>query len=432
MSVESLVVFQHQAGAWIPCGLLTRTGPDWPPKLRGARFTYGRRYLARRDAVAIDPINLPLVDLAFDTREAEQLHGAFRDASPDGWGKALLQRQYPGGRMGDFEFLAASGSDRTGALAFGLSPQLGPTALDPDGRPQTRPTDIGLQQAFDAAVLTEEHEELPAALVPYLRSASLGGGRPKFSIEFEGKAWIAKFPTRDDQFDVSAVEAAVLDIAQDCGIETPDHRLVRLPHVLGGGERSVLLVERFDRVAGGARLGMLSAETVLKVPPDQFYAGKSYADLAAGARLLGGDAADQVYRRMLLNVLSGNVDDHLRNHAYIRDPAVGWKLSPVYDVVPQPGMKRQMVCRLATGFEVSLQDAVAAAPQLNLPVGRAEQAVGQVTKILEGWTQYMVDRGVSAGEIQFLRPAFEQVGKPYATATPRGAKPQPRHRPRPI
>jgi serine/threonine-protein kinase HipA len=71
---------------------------------------------------------------------------------------------------------------------------------------------------------------------------------------------------------------------------------------------------------------------------------KCYGDLAhAIRRYCHADVirADnrELYARMIYNIFVSNDDDHLRNHAFVWDPRLrGWRLSPLYDVLPRPGI----------------------------------------------------------------------------------------------
>src|SRR5260370_3438551 len=60
-----------------------------------------------------------------------------------------------------------------------------------------------------------------------------------------------------------------------------------------------------------------------------------------GARVA--DDAREIYRRMVLNVLISNVDDHLRNHGFLWTGRHGWTLSPVYDLNPTPTDVRKRI-----------------------------------------------------------------------------------------
>jgi serine/threonine-protein kinase HipA len=104
----------------VPVGLLDMTGIG---REATARFRYGRRYLQRKDRLAIDPVQLPLPEANSErdyvTGEGFALFNGIRDAAPDGWGRHLMDRAAGGRVLSEFDYLVATGDDRSGALAFG-------------------------------------------------------------------------------------------------------------------------------------------------------------------------------------------------------------------------------------------------------------------------------------------------------------------------
>jgi serine/threonine-protein kinase HipA len=253
------------------------------------------------------------------------------------------------------------------------------------------------------------------SIITNQRGSSLGGARPKAAFtDDDGSLWIAKFGMSDDKFNNARVEAACLDMAEAVGIQTPERRLQTV-----GGD-TVLLVRRFDRVAGEdgstQRLGYLSAKTVLGAD-DLYRTEFSYADLAAAARKLGTPAADDVFRRMLLNVYAGNTDEHLKNHAFLRGIDGRWGLSPIFDIVPCPS-KRSTVMRLGKGHAVNVEDAFSSHGSMGLQQDQAEAIRNQVEEVTSRWREFMTDRSVSYENIETITPAFAAApGAPVTTRT---------------
>jgi len=189
--------------------------------------------------------------------------------------------------------------------------------------------DASLEALLNAAEAVDSGQAQAHHLHLLFRSsADVGGARPKARIRRDGRSWIAKFPAQGDHFDDPRLEAVCLDLAAACGIETPDHDIVRIL------TRSVLLVERFDRDPLGERYGYMSAATLAQQPPGEYATRATYAEVAALAREAGiQPCEDQLFRRLLFNCFIHNTDDHLRNHAFIRRDGA-WLLSPIFDVVP--------------------------------------------------------------------------------------------------
>jgi serine/threonine-protein kinase HipA len=385
-------------------GVIETSGDYWPPARRSSSFRYGRSWLERPGAFPIDPVNLPLLQGPQPAPDQWQLHGAFEDTCPDGWGQLVINLRYPDDNFGKIEYIAATSDDRVGFLGYSSAPALSPQEMDAYGRLVAPTPTMPLAQLVEAAKLIENNEKLPTALEPYFqRGSSLGGARPKAAFtDDDGSLWIAKFGMSDDKFNNARVEAACLDMAEAVGIKTPEHRVQMV------GADTVLLVRRFDRITSEdgsmQKLGYLSAKTVLGAD-DLYRTEFSYADLAAAARKLGTPAADDVFRRMLLNVYAGNTDEHLKNHAFLRGIDGRWGVSPVFDIVPCPS-KRNTVMRLGKGHAVDVDDAFSSHAAMGLRQDEAEAIRTQVEEVARRWREFMADRGVSDEDIEAITPAF--------------------------
>jgi serine/threonine-protein kinase HipA len=291
--LAAMHVFTDTADGPVLAGLIRFEGA----RTRLGTFRYDRDWLARPDAAALAASGLPLRTRACQSTPPHELPLPFHDASPDGWGKAILAMAYPDVPMAAPEYIAAAGGDRVGHLQFGPDAG-GPSVWVPSPALLDLPREQDdLQALSDAADAVEAGIATQSHLARLLDSAAdIGGARPKARIRVDGEAWIAKMQARDDAFDHQRVEAACLSVARDAGIDTPDHRLTEV------AGRSVLLVRRFDR-NGPRRLPYSSAATVLGYPPGTYRPdGASYADLAIIARRSGiKDCARDLYERMLLN-----------------------------------------------------------------------------------------------------------------------------------
>jgi serine/threonine-protein kinase HipA len=303
------------------------------------RFVYGRSYLARPDAVALDPIELPLTEQTYETDRLKGMFGALRDASPDYWGRRVIEKHAGLAQLGEIDYLLHSPDDRAGALSFGR-------AVTPPApvRTYNRTVDLTRLQALADQLINEETsaEATPAELAQVqdllLLGTSMGGARPKVVVEDEGQLWVAKFNRTDDPWNHARVEHAMLALARECGLTTAESRLT---NVAG---RDVLLVKRFDREPhenGYRRARMLSALTLLRTGDShQDRERWSYVLLVEELRRVSSDPradAHQLFKRMVFNALISNTDDHPRNHAVIA-PASEWRLSPAYDLVPFPAV----------------------------------------------------------------------------------------------
>lgn len=304
------------------------------------RFIYGRRYLARQDAVPIDPTELPLTERTYETTGLKGVFGALRDASPDFWGRRVIEKHVGLTQLAEVDYLLQSPDDRAGVLGFGLNAEP-PAPL----RKFNRTLDLGRLQELADKLIAEEDQEAPAPNAELfqvqdllLLGTSMGGARPKAVVEDAGQLWIAKFNRKDDSWNNARVEHAMLVLARECGLTTAESRLVQV------GGRDVLLVKRFDREPrpnGYLRARMLSALTLLRTGDShQDRERWSYVLLVEELRRISAQPEDdtrELFKRMTFNALISNLDDHPRNHAVIA-PDQQWRLSPAYDLTPFPAV----------------------------------------------------------------------------------------------
>jgi len=368
-----------------------------------ASFVYGQRYCQNPNAIPLDPLRLPLDSSR--TYEAPGLWGAlgiFRDASPDYWGRMVIERGYKVPELPEMEYLLRSGPTRIGALGF--QPELDNEQLaeNPIGF-------ISLPDLLEASRQLEANAPVDEQLMLLLRQGtSIGGARPKATIVENGTYWLAKFPSRHDRMDMPAIEYATIKLAKASGINIPECRLLTL-----GDEQHIYLTRRFDRVhtrQGWQRYHYMSGLTVLGLNEYDNASG-SYPELADSLRQLSADFktdAKELFRRMVFNILISNDDDHLRNHALLYSPQ-GWKLSPAYDLVPhaQIGYERyQSIIVGGNGREGSLKNAMSEAGRFGLTDIQGIAIIKEVKAVINQWEEFFVKHGVSKNDIEMLKTAF--------------------------
>ncbi len=385
------IAFIHLPGEIeaVPAGRLTLL--ERGTELVAARFAYGRRYLERPNALPVDPVALPLDqgggdgELLPPTGLAQ--FGALRDAAPDAWGRRVIENRLraPPNGLPESTYLDHAGPFRSGALDVRATPASGPTV-------GALPDILQLEHLQEAAARIEEGEPVPAHLeLLFAGGPSLGGARPKAVLLADGREWIAKFPARGDAFDIPLVERATLELAREAGLAVPATRMESL-----ADGRKVLLIERFDRQAvarGMSRRHMVSALTML-ARHEQDSANSTYAEIAGaisqhGVRGHIAKEREELFARMVFNILVSNDDDHLRNHAFLFDPeGNGWRLSPLYDVVPRPQVAQERVLHLAVGPQgrlATLDNAMAGAGLFGLHPPQAVKIIDRVAGAVRGW-----------------------------------------------
>jgi serine/threonine-protein kinase HipA len=383
------------------------------------RFVYGRSYRERADAVPLDPIHLPLAPTVYETARLGGVFGALRDAAPDAWGRRVIERVAGRPDLDELDFLLESPQDRAGALSFGRGPV-------PPGPVREYNRVVQLRELRRAAALIEEDlpGAVPAQIVDLLDpGSSLGGARPKNVVEDDAGLWIAKFPQRGDRWNNAPVEAAMLSLAGRCGIRVPEMRVERV------GAESVLLVKRFDRERSDApverggylRHRMVSALTVLDAddaPTDR--RNWSYVLLADELQRWSSrprqDRAE-LFRRMVLNALICNVDDHPRNHAVVA-PGREWRLAPAYDLTPnsRQGLDERrlaMECgrlgRVATRVNL-----VSQSMRFGLRADDANTVIDEMAEtVTRFWRGDVLRHGGNERDCQVIERAFTYPGFEY-------------------
>jgi serine/threonine-protein kinase HipA len=407
--MPSTYVYIYLEEGPVPAGLLEATGAG---REATARFRYGRRYLQRKDRLAIDPIQLPLPegdpDRDYMTPEDFVLFNGIRDAAPDGWGRHVMDRAAGARALSEFDYLIATSDARVGALAFG--PDLsGPKRVVPWREEELDGEDLDLAGILEAVRELETADDLPREHRRFLaRGSSLGGARPKATTEYDGKQWIAKFGRADDRFPVCRAEYVTMLLAAQVGINVPT---VRIDKILG---QDIYLIERFDRLPNGegyGRLPFISGLTITGAHESES-AKQSYRRLAEQLRLFGSSPvndARELWRRMVFNILCNNNDDHLRNHGFLWD-GKGWRLSPGYDIVPFPqaGLQRDLAIGVGrNGREATLHNALSDVASFGLSRGEAVTIARDMQNTVKsGWENLFKGNGFSLAEIERLRSCF--------------------------
>jgi len=309
---------------------------DKPDNKRGGalrgEFRYSQDYLKRPEAFPLDPNALPLTEDVFSAnRPKSGVHGVFEDALPDDWGRRLLIRHYNLTRQQQRvpELLSHMGSG-LGALAFGNKP------VESDHVSASLHT---LDDLLYAAESFEKGVDLDNTSLTALFQAgsSPGGARPKTLVQDEGYAWIAKFPSIKDQFDVVSIEAATLQLAQDSGIKVPEFKCHQC------SDRKVLLSRRFDVTRLGRR-HIISMQSLLQADDYYMLGYGDMADLLRQYSVQPGLDLQTLYRQMLFNALIGNTDDHLKNFSMLHDDN-GYRITPAYDLLPNLAKNQEHVLR---------------------------------------------------------------------------------------
>ena len=315
----------------------------WDTRSKRAVFSYNPDFI--RKGIDVAPLTAPINGAAakgfpvVGSREKlyQGLPPFLADSLPDRWGNKVFENwavknHIPKHRLTPVDKLAFIGRRGMGALEF-------IPAVDGLESPNTVQIDSLYrlaQRIFEEreAISVQDDEGLDLHSL-YEVGTSAGGQHPKAIIAInettheirsgqvllpEGYTYyILKFAEGDD-FPFTQLEMAYYGMAKEAGITMMPSRLLRIDG------RSHFLTARYDR-AGGRKI---HTQTLAAMNPD----ADTYEDMFEVCRKLGIPANEQseLFRRMVFNVMGGNVDDHVKNFSFMMEPDGVWHITPAYDV----------------------------------------------------------------------------------------------------
>lgn len=373
-------------------------------------FDYHPDWLAHRARFSLEPA-LAVGEGTFHPGSDREMFGSIGDSAPDTWGRRLMQRaerrradaeDRPPRTLQEIDYLlGVSDITRLGALRFRRLHNTEFLAPLSEGIPGFLRLGRLLHSIDRIECGKESDEDLELIFAP---GSSLGGARPKASVvDQDGNLAIAKFPKEIDDYSLETWEHIALILAAKAGIGTPRHELQRV------GGRPVLISWRFDR-EGPSRIPFLSAMSMLQLKDGD---RASYPEIVDELSRFGARTrtdADQLYRRMVFNILISNVDDHLRNHGFLWLGRDGWTLSPAYDLNPTPTDLKARI--LTTNISLdegtcSISLAEQQAAFFSLKRDQARRVITEVAGAVSQWRAIAAQVGQSESAINRMASAFE-------------------------
>ena len=322
------------------------------------------------------------------------------DARPDRWGERVIRLLDRPARLSTLEYLYFSGDDRFGALGVSTSA----SAYLPRDR-GALPGMGELQAIHDLVRRVEAGEPVEEPLRRLVApGATLGGARPKALLTVDGVPWIVKFGEAGAPTDGPLVEHAAMTLAAKAGVDVCTTMPVRL------ADGHAVAVQRFDR-AGTLRVHALSAHVALRAAGQEY----GYPELALLLRRRGeaddfAAQGEQLFRRMVFNILIDNTDDHEKNHAVIVTAAQRYRLSPAFDVLPAGqalGYQQMRVGR--DGADATLENALSEHRSFALTLASAKAVTGEVARAVAGWRAHFTGAGVSRRDIDLLGEQIDRA-----------------------
>ena len=376
-----------------------------------ATFEYSDAWLSKELAFSLEP-NLFLGKGKQVARQGIKIFGAFGDSAPDTWGRVLMRRyevklakkeQRLPRTLNEIDYLlGVNDIARQGALRFKKSLD-GEFLSIPNLKPI--PPLVNLSKLLVAteniANNSDNFEDIKLLLIP---GSSLGGARPKSSvIDRNGNLCIAKFPKSNDTHNLVLWEAVALTLAKNAGLNTQEWFLEKV------SGKDVIIVKRFDR-KGKTRIPFLSAMSMLNAI-DNDDITHSYMEIADVIRQYGCSPKQnliELWKRIIFSIMISNTDDHLRNHGFLYESEKGWRLSPLYDINPNPqnnGVLTTYISENDNSADIDL--AMSVVEYFGLKNKEAKTIVDEVKNSVQKWTDVAKSFGINRSEIEQMKVAFK-------------------------
>ena len=286
---------------------------------------------------------------------------------PDGYGLYLLDRMLRReGRslreLSPLQRLSLVGNAGMGALCY---------------KPETNKENIAVTvDDFDeiqhkALDILSEKSDADASYL-YYNSHNSGGARPKAVYKSaDGSDWLVKFRHIYDPSDIGKTEYQYMNTAQKCGINIPEIRLVNDRY---------FSIKRFD-IRDGHRIHTLTAAALLQ--SDFRTQSIDYANLLALTGYLTQDPAqvEQMFRRMVFNIVCINKDDHAKNFSFLCENGQ-WELAPAYDITYSPeGTRGEHATSVKYSGNPSLEDVISVGTGIHISRKRCLEIIEEIESV---------------------------------------------------
>jgi len=400
---------------------------SWNQIKQIGNFEFDEKFTAKNLNIA--PLKMPVsqaknnifnfTDLAKNTT-FKGLPGLLADVLPDKYGNTLInvwlaRHSRVANSLNPVEVLCFIGTRGMGALEFEPANPIS----------QKVANSIEINQLVDIAknilngrqdFKTQMQKNDEKALVDILKiGTSAGGARAKAVIAFNPETkevksgqtnapkgfthWLIKFDgIQDDQFGVSKgygrVEMAYYLMAKDCGIEMMESRL------LEENDRAHFMTRRFDRepVEGKIHIQSFCAIQHYDFNDVGLYSYEQLFETMRALRLPFNEA-EQVFKRMVFNVLAKNCDDHTKNFAFMMNKQGKWSITPAYDICyayrPQsPWVSQQSLSINGKRIGINREDLMTVAQNISLKKGK--QIINQIKEVILNFKFYAKQTGIDA------------------------------------
>ena len=336
-------------------------------------FEYEKSWLA--GGFSISPTELPLQSGLFyaDKDKLGGVFATFEDSLPDGYGLYLLDRilRKQGSSLDELtplQRLSIIGNGGMGALTYQPVMKGFQAQEELEGEQQ-----LDFLQEEALKVLSEKSGGDASLL--YYNSSNSGGARPKTVMKSrDGSHGLVKFRHTYDPSDIGRAELLYMQTARECGITIPRIGLVRDRY---------FAIERFDYAPDGQKVHVLTASALLKT--DFRNQDVDYTNLLALTGYLTQDPAqvEEMFRRMVMNLVAMNKDDHAKNFSFICSDGK-WSLAPAYDITYSPaGSNGEHATSLFYNGNPGLDLVLKAGTGIRIPESRCLEIIRTVQSVCE-------------------------------------------------
>jgi serine/threonine-protein kinase HipA len=388
----------------------------WNTETGVASFEYDPKFITTKTDLA--PLKMPIASsnkriFSFpelrDIKTFKGLPGLLADVLPDDYGNQLInswlaQQGRPENSMNPVELLCFIGTRGMGALEFEPS-QLKSNKrafdIEVDDLIKISQKMLSKREGFETNLSDDEQQ----AMLDILKiGTSAGGARPKAIIAYNEKTgqvksgqtiapkgfehWLIKLDTVSDvQFGESTgygrIEMAYYLMAKACEIEMMECRLME------ENGRAHFMTKRFDR-EGGEQKHHIQTLCAMQHYDFSQITSFSYEQIFQTMRLLRlpYPQAEQMFRRMVFNVIARNCDDHTKNFAFRLKKDGDWELAPAYDICfayrPESDWVSQHNLSInGKRKDITKEDLIAIAKSMNIK--KASSIIDQISKMVSNW-----------------------------------------------
>ena len=314
----------------------------WRDKQRDSYFVFNPEYI--KDGGRPSDLSYSLKDSSAllpiysneDKDRYKYLPAFLSDSLPDNWGSLLFEQWAKDNDLSSSQLtpllkLSYIGKRGMGALEFIPEMSRGRRLGNIDIASLAELSERIVTSRGNACISADEQPTMAAL---HRLGSPIGGRMEKIAINIDrgtgavtsgetgnvdnSDSYILKFGTAS--FQSAELEQVYYEMAQDAGIQMMECSLIEVEGT------NHFLTRRFDRLDGEK----IHTQTLAAMAP----AVHSYEGLIDLCRELGlaESVCQEVFRRMVFNVLSNNTDDHERNFSFMRRRGGKWELAPAYDL----------------------------------------------------------------------------------------------------